>query len=76
MVYIGATVALESTSLETTEGGTGANTTTELCVILTNAMGGLERDVVLSLNTLDGTAIGRCSHCVNTTSTCKGTLIK
>ena len=63
-----------STILETTEGSNGDNVTVEVCIILSNAKGGLERDVVINLSTLDGTAIGRCiaNACMGTRSTCMG----
>ena len=52
---IGATVQLSQTSVSVPEGNSG-NTTVTMCLDLTDAMGGLRRDVVVIISTQDRTA--------------------
>ena len=55
--HAGATVALQTpTDISTPEGNNGETMTVNLCVHLTNIMGGLQRDVVLNLSTVEMTA--------------------
>ena len=56
--YVGATVTLQTPSdISTPEGNSGEmRTVMNLCVSLTNIMGGLDRDVVLRLTTVPLTA--------------------
>ena len=55
--HAGATVALQTpTDISTPEGNNGETMTVNLCVRLTNTMGGLQRDVVLNLSTVEVTA--------------------
>ena len=55
--YAGATVFLETpTDISTSEGDSGGMTPVNLCVSLTNVMGGLDRDVVLRMTTMALTA--------------------
>ena len=56
--YVGATVTLQTpTDISTPEGNSGEmRTVMNLCVSLTNIMGGLDRDVVLRLTTVPLTA--------------------
>ena len=57
LFYTGATVALQTpTDISTPEGNDGQTMTVDLCVRLTNIMGGLRRNVVLNLNTVEVTA--------------------
>ena len=52
---IGATVQLSQTSISVPEGNSG-NTTVDMCLVLTGALGGLWRDVVVNITTQDRTA--------------------
>lgn len=52
---IGVTVALESEELSVVEGNLGGAETVEVCVHLTDVLGGLQRDVPLLLSTNDVT---------------------
>ena len=52
----GATISLETTSVSVGEGDEGMTTAVEICVKLSDVMEGLERDVVVNLNTVEGTA--------------------
>ena len=55
--YAGATVALQTpTDISTPEGNDGETMTVNLCVRLTNVMGGLQRNVELNLTTVEVTA--------------------
>ena len=55
--HAGATVALQTpTDISTPEGNNGETMTVNLCIQLTNVMGGLQRDVVLNLSTVEVTA--------------------
>ena len=55
--YVGAMVTLQTpTDISTPEGNSGEMMTVNLCVSLTNIMGGLDRDVVLRLTTVALTA--------------------
>lgn len=49
----GATVQLSQAMVTIQEGDSGTNTTAPLCLTLTDAMGGLRRDVVVNLSTQD-----------------------
>ena len=52
----GATVLLNETDIVVQEGD--SNTTVDICVVLEDDMGGLERDIVLNLMTVPETANG------------------
>ena len=49
----GATAQLSPSALTIQEGDSGTNATALLCLRLTDAMGGLRRDVVVNLSTQD-----------------------
>ena len=51
----GATVQLSQTSTSVPEGNSG-NTTVDMCLVLTDALGGLRRNVVVNITTQDRTA--------------------
>ena len=57
LFYTGATVVLQTpTDISTPEGNDGETMTVNLCIRLTNIMGGLQRNVVLNLTTVEVTA--------------------
>ena len=50
----GATVSLNETRIVVQEGDEG-NTTVDICVVLVDAMGGLQRDIVVDLTVVPDT---------------------
>ena len=55
VLFPGATVLLDTTQQTANEGNSGVSEFS-VCVTLTDVQGGLERDVILLLNTIEGTA--------------------
>ena len=55
-MHADATVSLQDTELSVTEGNSGANRSVDVCVVLQDAMGGLEREITLTFTTTGGTA--------------------
>ena len=49
---------MQSISVSVTEGDNGETTQASVCVLLTDVQDGLDRDVELRLNTVNGTASG------------------
>ena len=58
--YIGATISLTSGTQQVIDEGNAGLSGDIKCVSLTNANSGLERDVVVLLNTIEGTAGEQC----------------
>ena len=56
----GATVYLNETSIVVQEGD-DSNTTIDICIVLANAMGGLQRGIMVELTVVSGNANSKSS---------------
>ena len=54
-IVAGATVYLNETNIVVQEGD-DSNTTVYICIVLVNDMGGLQRDIVVDLTVIPGSA--------------------
>lgn len=64
--HAGATLRLDVTEFEIMEGRTGQFTLQQVCVILSNDEGGLDRDIVINITTATDNATSKCNKLTGT----------